>query len=59
MRAQIEFCKAVCEDLARLFPDYPSTCNATSAKPGGLLTVTIAAEVARQLLDSYTESKQS
>jgi hypothetical protein len=53
MRAQVEFCEAVCADLALLFPDYPSTCNAQSVKPGGLLTVTIAAEVARRLLDAY------
>jgi hypothetical protein len=53
MNAQITFCEAIVADLARLFPDYPATSNAASSKPGQLVTVTMAAEVARRLIDAY------
>lgn len=57
MKDQVEFCESIVAELARLFPAYPPpTTNAASSKPGQLLTITMASEVACTLLNTFLKS---
>jgi hypothetical protein len=57
MKEQVAFCDAILADLVRLFPQYPFRSNADSVKLGGLLQITMPAEVACRLIAAFVAAK--